>query len=117
MRTTHFLFLVWLLLPGVALAQANGEGSDPSTNNANLTGEVNALREALTQTQKQLAAQQQDIESLRAQLKAGRTNSATNERVPPEGEKTARDSASSALQATDGYAGTNIELQSPVQGT
>src|SRR5229473_268622 len=110
MKTTHFLFLVWLLLPDVALAQANGEGSDPSTNDANLAAEVKVLREALTQTQKQLAAQQHDIESLRAQLKAGPANAATNEPLPPEGEKTAHDSASSTLQATDGYAGTNIEL-------
>ena len=117
MRATHFLLFVWLLFPSLALAQSHGQNSDPSTNDANLAAEVKALREALSQTQKQLAAQQQDIETLRAQLKAGPASAATNEPPPPGGEKTTHDSASSSLQATDGYAGTNIELQSPAQGT
>ena len=56
-----------LALTGVLLGQAGTVTPDPSSNGTNLAGEVQALRDALSQTQKQLAAQQQQIENLKAQ--------------------------------------------------
>src|ERR1700739_2453972 len=64
--------LACVLLPGVTVAQGKGQdpGSlpDPGTD---LASEVQALREALSQTQKQLATQQAEIQTLKAQSKAG----------------------------------------------
>ena len=58
MKAIH-IFLAFLLLPGAVLAQDSGQEPDSSANKHDLAAEVKALREALTQTQKQLAAQQQ----------------------------------------------------------
>jgi hypothetical protein len=58
--------LAWLLIPSLALAQANGQNSDPSPDATNLANEVKALREALLETQKQVTAQQREIEALKS---------------------------------------------------
>jgi hypothetical protein len=106
-----YIFFALLLLPGAVLAQAAGQEPDSSTNNSNLTAEVKALREALLQTQTQVAAQQQEIEILKAQPKAGADTSAANRPSPMEAEISAHDSASSSLQPTSVYRAANVQQQ------
>ena len=59
MRAIHIVFASQLLLVGMS-AHARGQDSSPSTNGTNLATEVQELREALSQTQEQLAAQAAD---------------------------------------------------------
>src|SRR5580693_6669461 len=63
-KLLHTLCLL-LLAPGLILAQADPQKPDSSPNNSDLATEVKALREALVQTQKQMAAQQREIEALK----------------------------------------------------
>jgi hypothetical protein len=86
------VFFALLFLPGMMLAQTSGQDS---ADNTNLTAEVKALREALQQTQKQLASQQHEIETLKEQSKNGPAAVGTNQPSPTEGETGVRDSASS----------------------
>ena len=74
--------LAWIVLAGVALAQDNPQHLNAPTNGNNLAGEVQALRETLSHTQKQLAAQQREIETLKARLKVDSTAPTSNE-MPP----------------------------------
>src|SRR5580704_14726590 len=84
-----------LIAPTVVWVQSSQE--DSPTNNAELGGEVKALREALLQTQKQVAAQQQEIETLKTRSNAG-SLSASNRLPPEEGEAGASDSTSASIQ-------------------
>ena len=70
MKAIHIL-LACLLLPGITWAQAKGQdaGSSPASG-TDLASEVQALREALSQTQKQVAAQASEIQTLKTQSKA-----------------------------------------------
>ena len=78
MKMLH-LFLGFLLVGGGLLAQDSGPASKSSPTGTDLAGEVESLREALSQTQKQLAAQQQEIETLKARSKVGpASNDATS---------------------------------------
>src|SRR5580704_17798806 len=72
-----FLRSVWLLLviPGIAYCQTPAHPADSSTNTADVGSQLNALRDALLQTQQQVAAQQQEIQVLKAQLKGGQSGS------------------------------------------
>jgi hypothetical protein len=72
-----FLRSVWLLLviPGIAYCQTPAHPADSSTNTADVGTQLNALRDALLQTQQQVAAQQQEIQVLKAQLKGGQSGS------------------------------------------
>ena len=69
-----FLQAVWLLLavPGLVYGQSAAQ-VDSSRDSPDVRAEVKALREALLRTQQQVAAQQQEIELLKAQSKAGQT--------------------------------------------
>lgn len=67
MKLIYFL-LPALLSSAVVAAQVSGQQPDPPQN---LTDEVKALREDLLQMQKQLAAQQQEIRTLKAQPPTG----------------------------------------------
>jgi len=102
MKAIHIL-LAWLLLSGVQLAQANGQNSS-SSSDAPLAAEVKALREALAQTQKQLAAQQHEIDV----LKAASGNIKTD---PAPDVETAHDTASTLLEPTAAYGTANSERQ------
>lgn len=84
MKVTHIL-LAGLLLPGISMAQARGQdpGSSPASG-TDLASEVQALREALLQTQKQVAAQQAEIQTLKTQPQASSVTSATSNQVPVE---------------------------------
>src|ERR1700689_3445127 len=63
--------LLLLVTPGLIGAQASPQKADSSANDSDVAAELKALREALSQTQKQMASQQQEIEALRQQLGAG----------------------------------------------
>ena len=91
-----------LIAPGVVWAQNSPEKLDSSTNNTEVAGEVKTLREALLQTQKQVAVQQQEIETLKAQANAG-SLSASNQLSPTEGEAGAPDPASASIQPASAY--------------
>src|ERR1700758_4762065 len=68
MKPIHILFAC-LFLPVAALGQSSNAHPDSSVSDTNLAAEIKSLREALLQTQKQMAAQQREIEALRAQSK------------------------------------------------
>ena len=84
MKATNIL-LACLLLPGITWAQAKGQdpGSLPASG-TDLASEVQALREALSQTQKQVAAQQAEIQTLKTQSKAVAMTLATDDQAPVE---------------------------------
>jgi hypothetical protein len=69
MKPLRTLCLV-LVAPGLMWAQASAPTADSSSNDTELATELKALREALSQTQNQMASQQQEIEALRQQLGA-----------------------------------------------
>ena len=73
-----FLRTVWLLLmvPGLAYGQTAAHPADSSTNTSDVGTQLDALREALLQTQQQVAAQQQEIQVLKTQLKSGQSGTA-----------------------------------------
>jgi hypothetical protein len=91
------VFLALLFLPGLMLAQTSGQDPNSSADSTNLAAEVKALRETLQQTQKQLANQQHEIETLKEQSKNGPAAVGANQPSPTEGETGVRDSASSSL--------------------
>jgi hypothetical protein len=64
------LWLLWML-PGLAYGQTAAQAADSSANPSDVGTQLDALREALLRTQQQVAVQQQEIQLLKAQLKAG----------------------------------------------
>ena len=65
-----------LMIPGLAYSQTTTHPADSSTNPSDVGAQLDALREALLRTQQQLAAQQQEIQVLKTQLKAGQSGTA-----------------------------------------
>jgi len=114
MKPVHILFAC-LLLPGAARAQTTSAKPDSSANGTNLTAEVKALREALLQTQRQMAAQQREIETLKAQSKGGATPTVTNEPAPSPSEIAAAEFATSSVEPSTEHEGVNIKHQAPTQ--
>jgi len=117
MRGIHIL-VACLLLPGVALAQAKGQDSDSLPGSGtDLASQVQALREALAQTQKQVAAQASEIQTLKAQSKAGAMTPAADDQLPA-AERT-YDLSSPGLGATGTYntANTGQPSAHPAQQT
>ena len=108
------VFFAFLLLPGTMLAQASGQEPGSAADNMNLAAEVKALREALQETQKQVADQQREIETLKAQPKNGQAIASANRLSPMEGETSPPNSASLSLEPTSAYSATSIEQQ-PIQ--
>jgi len=105
-----YVFFAFLLLPGAMLAQAGGQEPNSSANNTNLAVEVKALREALLQTQKQVADQQREIEILKTQSNTGPATSDTKELSRAAGE-TIHDSASSLFKPNSLYTGARVQQQ------
>jgi len=103
-----YILLVCLILPGAILAQASAQQSASSADDANLATEVKALREALQQTQKQVAAQQREIETLKTQPKSDMAASPASQPTPTESESSAHDSTSSTLQPASPYVARNV---------
>jgi hypothetical protein len=114
MRSIHILFTC-LLLPGVAWAQTSSANPDSSADDTNLATEVKTLRDALLQTQRQMAVQQREIDRLKAQSKDGATRSSTNEPTPSPSEIAAADWATSSVEPSTEYAGVKIKQQTPTQ--
>jgi hypothetical protein len=116
MRAIHIVFAS-LLLPVITWAQAKGQdpGSLPASG-TDLASEVQALREALSQTQKQVAAQASEIQTLKAQSRAGAVTPATDDQVPVE---RTLDLSSPGLGATGTYntASTGQQPAYPTQQT
>ena len=105
-----YIFFASLLLPGPILAQTGSQQPDSSANSTNLVAEVKALREALLETQKQVAAQQREIETLKTQPLASPATSTSNQIIPIEREASGHDSASS-LQPAPAYTAPNLPPQ------
>jgi hypothetical protein len=113
------LFFALLILPGMTVAQTSGQAPNSSASlgdDANLAAEVKALREALQQTQKQLANQQHEIETLKEQSKKEQSKNgpaavATNQPLPMEGETGVRDSASSTLLPASAFTPAYVQQQ------
>jgi hypothetical protein len=94
MRAIHIV-LAFLLLAGITWAQATGQDAgSPPASGTDLAAEVQALREALSQTQKQVAAQQVEIQTLKTQPKAAPATPAVGNQVPAETEPITQDFAS-----------------------
>jgi len=110
-----YILLACFLLPGLVKAQTSSANPDSSANDTNLGSEVKALREALLQTQRQMAAQQREIEKLKAQSKDGATRTVTNQPAPSPSEIAAGDSATSSVESSTEYASTSIQHQPPTQ--
>src|SRR5260370_23704361 len=110
MKLIYFL-LALLLLPAMVLAQGSGQAPDSSKSNTDLTAEVKALRDALMQTQKQLAAQQQEIETLKVQSRNAVAASTTSKSVPTRRDASSGDSASSGLEPTVKHTTADITQQ------
>src|SRR5580658_6938180 len=68
--STKALRAVFLMVmaPGLMWGQSTAQKTDPSPNNSDVAVELKALREALLQTQKQMASQQDEIETLKQLL-------------------------------------------------
>ena len=111
MKPIHILFAC-LLLPGVVRGQTSSANPDSSGSDANLAAEIKSLREALLQTQKQMAAQQQEIESLKAQSKNAVTIAPVSE-LPNPSNKAAGDSATPAVEPATVSPVAKIQRQSP----
>ena len=111
MRAIHIL-LACLLLPSAVLAQAKGQdpGSLPARG-TDLASEVQALREALSQTQKQVAEQASEIQTLKAQSKTGVVTSTGNGFPPVESEPIAYDLLSPGLGAMGAYGTANVQQE------
>ena len=75
---------LWFLLmvPGLAHGQTALRSGDSSANKADVATQLDALREALLQTQQQVAAQQQEIQTLKAQLKGSQSGTVGAALIP-----------------------------------
>jgi hypothetical protein len=109
------VFFALLFLPGLMSAQTSGQDPNSSADSTNLAAEVKALRETLQQTQKQLANQQHEIETLKEQSKNGPAAVGANQPSPTEGEAGVRDSASSPLLPPSVYTPAYVRQQSTQQ--
>jgi hypothetical protein len=101
--------LLLLVTPGLIWAQSSVRNSDSSQNNPDVAAELKALREALSQTQKQMASQQQEIEALRQQLGSGQPTSVSTQGGAPQVINAALTTPSP--QPTSSYNGANAGQQ------
>jgi hypothetical protein len=79
-----FLRGLWLLLmiPGLAYGQTAAHPADSTAGTSDVGAQLDLLREALLRTQQQVAAQQQEIQILKSQLKGGQSGSAGAALIP-----------------------------------
>lgn len=106
--TVGFLLLVPELRSGFVYGQTPDQQSDSSTSTPDVTTELKVLREALLQTQKQLAAQQAKIERLEAQAKTGQIT--LTDGTPGSGE-----TETAALNLTSSQPGTATGMRPTVR--
>src|ERR1700751_5286947 len=97
MKPIHILFACFFF-PVVALGQTSNPNPDSSANDTSLAAEVKALREALLQTQKPMAAQQRELEPLKAKSKDEAPRTAPNEPTPSPSEIAAANPSTSLVE-------------------
>ena len=103
MKLFHALCLL-LLAPSLVQAQTGSSYSDSSRDNSDVAAEVKALREALLQTQKQVALQQREIETLRERRETNQDAPVSNVQSPTPATYTPIHTASSpVLLPKDSY--------------
>jgi len=107
--------LLLLVTPGLVWAQSTAQNSDSSQNNPDVAAELKALREALLQTQKQLAAQQQEIETLKNGANTAHVVPASSEQAPNIIDAAMHTGIPSALTPAGSTAGANAGTQSVAQ--
>jgi len=105
------LFLL-LMAPAPIWAQASTQQPDSSRTNS--IAEMRALREALLQTQKQVALQQEEIESLNQRLSAGQPVSVGTQGEAPRAIKAGL--TPSSLRSEASYAGVHVADRPAAQG-
>jgi hypothetical protein len=76
-----------LMLPGLAFGQSGAQSAEPSTNSSDFAAQLAALRDALVRTQQQVAAQQQEIQMLKAKLGGGQPRVAVSNAITPQPEQ------------------------------
>src|SRR5271155_4072686 len=106
--------LLLLVTPGLTWAQSSVQNSNSSQNNPDVAAELKALREALSQTQNQMASQQQEIEALRQQLGATQPAAASTQGGAPQMINAALTTPSS--QPASSYNGANAGQQQAAGG-
>jgi hypothetical protein len=114
MKILHFLF-VWLWLAAAVLAQDSSQDPKPSTDGTNLAGQVKALREALSETQQRLAAEQREIETLKARLEPGSAAPASSDLSPNRMAEGTSDAATSGSAPAAPHTVADIEQQPAAQ--
>jgi hypothetical protein len=105
------LFCVLLLASDLALAQA----APPTSSSSDLASQVETLQQTISQMQKQMAAQQREIETLKGQSKAPAAMYVANESLPTQGEGTAQHAISSAHQTDVASRAANTGLPAATQ--
>src|ERR1700723_96042 len=102
-----------LVMPGFLWAQTRPQKADSSANDSDVAAELKALREALSQTQKQMTSQQQEIEALRQRLGAGQPASVS---APAEAPQVINAALTlPASRSASGYNGASAAIQPPPQ--
>jgi hypothetical protein len=114
MKPTYIL-IACLLLTSVVRGQTSGANPDSSANDTNLAAEVKALREALLQTQKQMAAQQQEIEALKERAKTEQAASVGNQQPPRMLDAAMHTAIPSSPRAASSSIGANVSSQPVAQ--
>jgi hypothetical protein len=71
-----------LMVPGLAYSQTAVHPAVSSTNTSDVGAQLDALREALLRTQQQVAAQQQEIQILKTELKGGQSGTGAGALIP-----------------------------------
>src|SRR5580704_10490860 len=110
-----YILIACLLLSGAVRAQAGGTNPDSSASDANLAAEIKSLREALVQTQKQMAAQQREIEALKAQSKNSESGAATSESPANRANEAVGNSAAPGVEPGTVTPSANIQPQQATQ--
>jgi hypothetical protein len=111
MNLLRSLFLL-LVTPGLVWAQSSAQVTDASQNNPDVATELKALREALLQTQKQMASQQREIEALRDQVKTGQASQAGSEQAPRAIDAAMNTAIPSSAMPAGNFVGANAGQQS-----
>ena len=105
-----------LIAPISMWAQNSPQKPDSSANNSDdAAGELRALRESLSQTQRQVASQQEEIEALKHLLSARQSASAGTQQEALEASNAA-DPTQPIFPSAGSYAGGNFGIQPAAQG-
>jgi hypothetical protein len=100
---------------GIMWAQDGSQNSDSLRNDPDIAAEVKALRAALSQTQKQLAAQQQEIEALKGRVRAEEAAASGKEQPPSVVDTVIRTATPSALGSSGSMGANSVNQPAPQQ--